>query len=157
MDFAIVIAHFAVILRDYCNWLEGRPLTAEREHFEAMRLVSALYAGAIALPELRQCASADHDSPALLEPQRKAIMVRLKEFPFQYYWEIYDPILPKPEAPVCGDITDDLADIYYDLKPGLILFEAGHEMAAAWQWRCMFSHWGDHATSAIRALHRFEP
>jgi hypothetical protein len=35
---------------------------------------------------------------------------------------------------------------------GLRLFEAGHYRRAHWHWVFSFQHWGEHATSAIRAL-----
>ncbi|MDQ0427430.1 hypothetical protein QOZ98_000255 [Planomicrobium stackebrandtii] len=46
--------------------------------------------------------------------------------------------------------------IYRDIKKGLILYEQGHSMEAIWEWKFGFEvHWGEHATSAIRALHSF--
>jgi len=83
---------------------------------------------------------------------------RLNDFPFQYYWEIFKPVTLQPEQPGCGDITEDLADIYSDVKDGLLFFESGMVPAALWHWRRTFeAHWGEHATSAMRALHTFEP
>ena len=53
-------------------------------------------------------------------------------------------------------LADDLADIYRDVKNGLVAEQAG---AAArpndvlWTWRFAFeSHWATHAADALRAL-----
>lgn len=52
-----------------------------------------------------------------------------------------------------GDLHDDLADVWRDLRPSLDLFEAGHHEAAAWHWAFTFRyHWGEHAVEAIRVL-----
>jgi hypothetical protein len=78
-------------------------------------------------------------------------------FPFQYYWEIFEPVTDTPEEAVCGDITDDLGDIYIDVKEGLLAYPLS-EQSAVWHWRTTFGfHWGRHATSALRALHAYDP
>jgi hypothetical protein len=53
-----------------------------------------------------------------------------------------------------GFLADDLGDIYRDVTTGLRAFQAGHILQARWEWGFHFQHhWGEHATSAIRALH----
>lgn len=53
-----------------------------------------------------------------------------------------------------GDITDDLSDIYIDLKEPLVLYQQGHVKEAVWSWRLMFySYWGHHAVGGLKALH----
>jgi hypothetical protein len=52
--------------------------------------------------------------------------------------------------------VDDLVDIYSDVAPGLELFESGDLAAAKDHWQFWLSHhWGEHATSALRALWSF--
>lgn len=76
------------------------------------------------------------------------------------YWEAFDPF--ESSEPVAGSLSDDLLDIYRDLRRGLGLWEqrgaadpVASRVAAIWEWRFHFdNHWGDHATSALRALHR---
>jgi hypothetical protein len=76
--------------------------------------------------------------------------------PFQYYWEILEPVAWEPEKPVVGDLCDDLIDIYSDLREGLNLYDAGNEESAVFYWRLLFrAHWGRHLTSALHALHCF--
>jgi|AntDryMetagUQ889_1029465.scaffolds.fasta_scaffold07066_2 hypothetical protein len=74
------------------------------------------------------------------------------------YW-VLDPLAiddgkPDPEV-MAGDLSDDLADIWRDLKAGLRgLDEGGPEMSIRWEWRWGFyNHWGPHATSALTVLH----
>ena len=70
------------------------------------------------------------------------------------YWGI-DPAGTGEQEPVAGSLTDDLADIYLDVNEGLKLLAAGGaEVDAVWEWRFLFwSHWGIHATDAIRVIH----
>jgi hypothetical protein len=80
---------------------------------------------------------------------------RFATLPFQYYSEVWNPIAVPAEAdPIVGDLADDLADIYLDVKRGLLHLEHDHPFDAAFHWAFMFRvHWGRHATSALRALH----
>lgn len=60
------------------------------------------------------------------------------------------------EEPLTGDLADDLADVYRDLKPGLVLYEGGHIDEAVWHWNFHFNiHWGRHAAEALYAMHAF--
>lgn len=79
---------------------------------------------------------------------------------FNFYWEVFDPY--EESAPVSGALSDDVLDIYGDLKRGLDLWDKGGtterselRIAAIWEWRFHFEiHWGRHAIDALRALHR---
>jgi len=76
------------------------------------------------------------------------------------YWEVFDPY--EESAPVAGSLSDDVLDIYRDVRRGLDLWDKGaktngdnYRLSAIWEWRFHFDmHWGDHAIDALRALHR---
>jgi hypothetical protein len=71
----------------------------------------------------------------------------------RYYREIFDPYSEPSEAEVVGDLIDDFGDIYRELSGGLSEWQAGTRGEALWEWRFGFEgHWGEHATSALRAL-----
>ena len=74
--------------------------------------------------------------------------------PLDHYSEVFDPIVDPTEAPVIGSVADDVADIYRDIATGLRAYERGDRAGAVWEWNFgLHSHWGAHATGAIRALH----
>ena len=57
---------------------------------------------------------------------------------------------------MAGNLADDFAGIYGDIKPGLDHYDRGGttaQEAAITEWRSgMLSHWGHHATGALRVL-----
>jgi hypothetical protein len=62
------------------------------------------------------------------------------------------------DEPAEGDLADDLADIYRDLKPGLLAWHTGEDKYLGdvlYQWAHYghVHHWGRHAVNAMRALH----
>jgi hypothetical protein len=71
---------------------------------------------------------------------------------FDCYWEVFDPY--NLEEPVVASLTDDVLDIYKEVKKGILLYELNEQVEAVWHWRFSFeTHWGSHAVGAIRALH----
>jgi hypothetical protein len=153
MDYQTDISRFVAGARGFCTWIEGTP--GPNEVFEATRLVSRLHADAVMLPEVDdEHLPEGDDIPEIPAAQKQAAAGRFKGFPFQYYWEIFSPITEKPDEPVCGDIADDFSDIYLDVKAGLLAYDLGRQHQAVWHWRFTWGmHWGEHATSALRALH----
>ena len=71
------------------------------------------------------------------------------------YREVFDAY--SADDAVVGSLSDDTGDIYADLLRGLKFFDgkrATHQTDAAWVWSESFHFpWGEHATSALRALY----
>ncbi|MBK9385577.1 MAG: DUF5063 domain-containing protein [Planctomycetes bacterium] len=78
---------------------------------------------------------------------------RVRERLLTLYWMLFDRYAD--EAPVAGELSDDLLDIYVDVSRGLALGRSPATRAAAlWEWRFHFDmHWGAHAVQALNALH----
>lgn len=59
--------------------------------------------------------------------------------------------------PILSCISNDLAEIYEDISPGLNDWEnsnAALKRGIIWDWKFgYYNHWGDHATRAITALY----
>lgn len=74
---------------------------------------------------------------------------------FEYYWFVYDPY--RKDDVVGGSLSDDLLDVYKDLKRALLVYDRGTPESvrdAVRSWRDGFaSHWGNHALGALRALY----
>lgn len=82
-----------------------------------------------------------------------------RSLPISYYRDIVyrdTADLDSDEPTGLGDLGDDLADIWRDLKCGLRHWNGGDHGEAAWQWRFQYnSHWGTHAVDALRQLHGY--
>jgi hypothetical protein len=74
-------------------------------------------------------------------------------------WDLYHQVFDPTEdnEAVSRTLADDIADIYRDLKGGLIFMEMRQgrpEEDAVWTWRLLFfSHWGKHAMDALLTIH----
>jgi Domain of unknown function (DUF5063) len=156
MDYSLTIAEFTGISREYCRWCEEPRSSDPRQlQHQALRLLARLYAAALELPDVD--VSDEDDAPDLPDVDSRSVLGSFKDLPFQYYREIFDPVVDKEDEAVVGDLADDLTDIYIDLKRGLALMDRGFEPRAVFEWRCTFGfHWGRHATSAMRALHCYD-
>jgi len=156
MDYQPLISQFVASARAFCAWAEAT--AGSSDVFDAIRLVSRLYADAVTLPGVNdeQLPKGD-DIPEVPLAQKQATAERFRTFAFQYYWEILTPVTPTAEEPVCGDIADDFCDIYEDVKSGLLDYDSGLQPQAVWHWHFTWGiHWGEHATSALRALHSYQ-
>jgi hypothetical protein len=139
------ITHFASAAREYCLWAEAAP--GETDMLVARRHLASLIAFALVLPD---AAPDSKDPDAIPTDAWRAIFQRFGELPVNYYNNCVDPLHACGAEPSLGDLADDLADIWRDLKGGLVLFDAGHAIAAAFAWRESFiTHWGRHASSAL--------
>jgi hypothetical protein len=122
---------------------------------EALGLVTRLYLTALALPPV-WCGGHDHkpEAPAGSGDGQHIYSRLAARLPFQHYGEVFNTLSVPPEQPVLGDLADDLADIFAEVDAGLRRYEAGRQTDAVWEWGFyLVHHWGEHATSAIRALH----
>jgi hypothetical protein len=115
-----------------------------------------VYAAALELPavaedDLADVTAAERTSDQQSDSVYECLLARL---PLRLYAEVFDPLPIPAEAPVLGDLADDVADILAEVDEGLRLFDSGRRANAVWVW--IFGlrvHWGEHATSALRALH----
>ena len=143
---------FAEAAEDYCAWcvaLSGPPTT---EALRAIRHLSTLYSLAL---DLRLPPDPDPELEGHWTDNEtwQGIFKRCSVLPVSYYAESLDPLTVPPGDSGLGDLADDLADIHRDLTCGLSLYRDGHTTEAEWEWRHSFqSHWGRHASSALRAL-----
>jgi Domain of unknown function (DUF5063) len=135
--------------RQFCDFIEkaGKLSLSARLSSARQRLLD-VYRAAAALPHVEPPEGVE----AGASPPRPANWVEFEKF--ELYSKVFDPYVR--ETPVTGALSDDLLDVYGDLRRGLDLWDQDvPKSAAIWEWRCHFdTHWGDHAIDALRALHR---
>lgn len=140
---------FAASAKRYVDTIETP--APERVHFlmSVEGLLSQLVARAHDLPRVEPTSS----EPAPLHVQAPT---GLREVigDADLYWDVLDPIIAETPKVSTGSLTDDLTEVYLDLKRGLDLWSDGQERDATWEWRFGFeTHWGLHAIRALLVLH----
>ena len=122
------------------------------------RSLASLYAAAAQLPVVEP--DTDDIRARVMSQERWWALFRELGARFEekaFYTEVFDPAELAVTEPVTGNLADDLADIFRDLSDGLAVEEewsANRPNDVMWTWQFDFeSHWGRHATSALRALH----
>jgi hypothetical protein len=75
------------------------------------------------------------------------------------YLEVFDDRIKDVEGPVLSSISENIADIYQDIKDFLLLYQTGTGEVmndALWECRMNFENiWGQKLVNALRAIHRF--
>jgi len=121
---------------------------------ELHQLVPALYAAGVRLPSPLSKRQVKPDRVSLEEWRRLVLSLRRRLGNRDWYREVFDAYDRSDRGVVIGSLADDFADIYGDLQYGLSCWRQGDRDEAAWQWRFGADyHWGEHATSAMRALY----
>jgi hypothetical protein len=115
------------------------------------RILPKVIDEAISMPEVESS-----DSPRKKSQEWDGLYNSLKEKlgDWNPYHQVFDPT--QDNEAIFGSLADDIADIYGDLKKGLVFIDTGHVQTedAMWTWRVLFySHWGQHAMNALRTIH----
>jgi hypothetical protein len=150
-----VATRFSREAQRFVEWADGSACADRLTAPLAVRRVARLYAEALELPQpwSEGVSVRREEIPVFLEARLNQVRLRAAAIPLQHYSEIFSPLVP-PDEPVVGDLADDLVAIYRDVALGLHLHGRGCVDDALWQWGFGFQmHWGQHASSAIRALH----
>ncbi len=152
------VIDFVGIATKYCQFIEKRDNKTKIQLLqEALIILPQLCLCGMTLPDIKKLS--EYESPEISHEQWndlfKSLHHKLKGW--DYYKEMFDPYKRRDKKPVYASLSDDLSDIYRDLKPGLQDWEkttANERLDIIWHWKCGFeNHWGDHATRAFRALY----
>ena len=129
---------------EFCSYIENTVITMEEVDCLLEKLM-LLYVDAMHLP-YGDVDSVENGADKSIED----IHLRI-DIP-DYFQELFDPY--NDQDIVGCSLTDDLFDIRYDLLGGIYEYEAGFHNNAVFCWRhSLDTHWGKHATDAMRALH----
>jgi uncharacterized protein DUF5063 len=158
---------FASVAQHFCSVVDSAPNLDRIELLlQVYRVLPRLIGEAISLPNVEL-----NDDESQEEEKRKSLArarVRLNDAQWgqlyeflkeklgdwNLYWQVWDPT--KDNEAIHGSLADDIADIYRDVKEGLVLREAQQALPEdnIWEWRLGFySHWGKHAIDAMRTIH----
>jgi hypothetical protein len=140
----------------YCSVVE-RAESYERDAFVAAlaESLAGVFAAASRLPAVQPSESASEYRPSQAQWRDRFRAIHEALGDRADYWTTLAPHGEGTQEVVTLPLGDDLADIWGDLKEGLLALESGVPPDdVIWEWRFGFyTHWGRHATEALRALH----
>ena len=144
---------------DFCDFIENYQNKRKVDYLHTVRQnLLKLYNTALKLQWVDLQSNVEYDDK-LDDKEFNNILSRIVEGVdnARYYWYIFDPTCNKDHEAVCGDLVDDLGDIYKDLKYSIMIFNLGDvdcKENALWQFKFDFDkHWGGHCINALSAIH----
>jgi hypothetical protein len=151
------VVDFVEVAREYCQLID------DRDQKTAIQLLQAIFVYlprlclyGLGLPEIKR--SLDYDLPQRSQEEWQNLYKSLqnKLEGYDVYFEVFDPYDDKDHESISQTVSDDLSDIYFDLKSGLKEWSrasVAEQRSIIWDWKFGFaSHWGHHATGAFRTL-----
>ena len=142
--------------REYCSLIENHESVSVSELIQrSASLLPALYKYGVELPYVFPD-SEDLIEDTITHQNWKELFARISERLGDYNFcrYLFNPYEDKEV--IEHSLADDFADIYRDIKDGLVAFDKGSEEFAniIWHWQFNFEgHWGHHLVAALRAIH----
>jgi hypothetical protein len=153
------VVEFVTVAAEFCAFLE-RSEGAKRNSFvdTTLKILPLLYLKASLLPE---CEMQGDEAPEtfvteeIYEVMRMDIASILREK--DDYLEVFLPEMAYSDTPIKKCISEDLADIYQDLKDFIFVFQLGydetmHDSLAICR-ENFGMYWGQKLVNTLRALH----
>ncbi len=150
---------FVTVAAEYCGFIE-RSRGADRKTFvdTALKILPLLYLKASLIPECELIGEDDLEvfvTEDDYEYVRRAVANVLG--PQDDYLEVFHPDMAYSDAPIKKCISEDLADIYQDLKDFIGVFQLGMNVTMNDSLYVCKEHfaefWGQRLVNTMRALH----
>ena len=150
------VADFREQAERYCALVEGAR-AYRRKEFAALLVESlaGVVSAAARLPDPDVTGEDLPDRPTHEEWVEQANALARALGTWNQYWTTTEVLGDGEPEVTTLPLWDDLADVWRDLKAGLLALDDGAPVDdVVWEWRWGFyMHWGEHATEALRALH----
>lgn len=152
---------FLFFARKYCDFVEQKSNSTELENLKSFQtLLIELYRTGKVIPSVTLTHNLEFDTN-LDDTTVKFITQTISDkIPFSYYWNLLNPTDSKNLAETaCGDLVDDLADIYRDIKEAILMFDIDKieaKESALWDFKFHYdNHWSEHCIEALFAIHHY--
>jgi hypothetical protein len=155
------VIEFVAVANEYCKYAEHASELKGDELLKILqRILPLMYLKASLLPELNPFFE-DGNEKFVTESDWHRIHDTLKEKfgTADDYLEVFDEKFSESETAVLSSISEDMADIYQDIKNFLLLYQTGTNEVmndAVWECRLNFENfWGQKLVNSLRAIHKF--
>ncbi len=150
---------FATVAREYCVFVENVGDYTKKDYMTvAARLLPLLYVKASVLPQLER--QSDDDLEEIVDEEtyeHVRIGIHEKLCSHDDYVEVFKEDFKYSESPVAASVSEDMADIYQDLRNFCEQFQSGVDeimndaiVAVSEKFQ---SYWGQRLCNALKALH----
>ena len=153
------VIDFVSVANEYCSFLEQGNLGDRKETVGKLQsLLPLLYLRGALLPDVESMFE-DVNEKFVTEEDWNRIngILRSKLGEFDDFLEVFDPRMKESDLPVVCSISENLADIYQDIKNFLMLYRVGtNEIMNDSIWECKNNfrdYWGQKAVNSLRAIH----
>ena len=155
------VIEFVAVANEYCKYAEHASQLKGDELLRILqRILPLMYIKASLLPALEPFFE-DGNEKFVTEADWTDLNESLKEKfgTANDYLEVFDEKINETEGPVISSISENMADIYQDIKDFLLLYQTGTAEVmsdALWECRMNFENfWGQKLVNAMRAIHKF--
>jgi hypothetical protein len=155
------VIEFVAVANEYCKYTEHASELKGDEMLKIMqRILPLMYLNASLLPQLNPYFE-DGNEKFVTESDWVRIQETLKEKfgTADDYLEVFDEKMNESDGPVLSSISENMADIYQDMKDFLLLYQTGTTEVmsdAVWECRMNFENfWGQKLVNSMRAIHKF--
>jgi hypothetical protein len=155
------VVEFVAVANEFCKYAEHASEIKGDEMLKIMqRILPLMYLKASLLPSLEPFFE-DGNEKFVTENDWNSLNDILKEKfgTANDYLEVFDEKINESEGPVTSSISENMADIYQDMKDFLLLYQTGTGEVmndAVWECRMNFENfWGQKLVNSMRAIHKF--
>ncbi len=155
------VVEFVAAANEFCKYAEHAGELKGDELLKILqRILPFLYLKASLLPSLEPFFE-DGNEKFVTEQNWLGIKETLRDKfgSADDFLEVFDEKMNDSDVPVIASISENMADIYQDLKDFLLLYQTGTTEVmndAVWECRLNFeNYWGQKLTNSLRAIHKF--
>lgn len=155
------VVEFVAVANEYCKYAERASEVKGDELLKILqRILPLMYLKATLLPQLNPFFE-DGNEKFVTEADWNKVhdILRGKFGTADDFLEVFDEKMKDSDAPVISSISENMADIYQDIKDFLLLYQTGTAEVmndAVWECRLNFETvWGQKLLNSLRAIHRF--
>ncbi|MCK5823398.1 MAG: DUF5063 domain-containing protein [Bacteroidales bacterium] len=153
------VLEFTTVANEYCSFIEKSYEVSQEIFFaKIQKLLPLLYLKASLLPELKEINTEGSEKVVSLEEWElinNNTKLILNEF--DSFKEVYDPLMGEEENSTLVSISENIADIYQDLKDFVSLYNIGSiEMMNDAIYECKLNfkkYWGQRLVNILRPIH----
>ena len=155
------VIEFVAVANEFCKYTEHASELKGDELLKILqRILPLMYLKASLLPQMNPYFE-DGNEKFVTESDWVRIheTLRGKFGTADDYLEVFDEKVNESEGPVLSCISENMADIYQDIKDFLLLYQTGTAEVmndAVWECRQNFENfWGQKLVNSMRAIHKF--